>query len=395
MAIATGAVRQTTRKPTRTGAAGGERVSAYVTRTDRVDPWIGWITAVLVVCGSIFVFDTSYFFSSYNYDDSLRMFWKHLFSIGMGIVLAVLASRARSETLERYALPICGLAALLLALSITPGVGACAKGACRWIDLKVLRFQPAEFAKVGFVIFAASVLTRFSDKLKWPQYGMLPVLGMVGVFGALLLKQPDFGTTALLGIIGVSLMFLAGVPAWQVLGLGAVMGKVGYELVKLEPYRMKRLLAFMDPTADPKGIGWQLNNALIAFGSGQVAGQGLGASTQKSGYLPEAHTDFIFSVIGEETGLLGGLFVLLCFGLLAWRGFRVAYKHPARFGQILAAGLTLLIVLQAMINMGVVLGLLPTKGIGMPYISYGGSSMMIFLAMTGMLLALSRELRDW
>ncbi len=370
-------------------------VSTYVTRSDRADPWIGWITALLVVCGTIFVFDTSYFFSSYNYDDSFRMFWKHLFSIVLGVGLAVFTSRRRSESLERWAFVICAVAALLLVAAITPGIGACAKGACRWIDLKVLRFQPAEFAKLGFVVFAASVLTRFSDKLRRPQYGMVPVLGMVGVFGLLLLKQPDFGTTALLGIIGVTLMFLAGVPLWQVLGLGAVMAKVGYELVKLEPYRMKRLMAFLDPTADPQGIGWQLNNALIAFGSGQVTGQGLGASTQKSGYLPEAHTDFIFSVIGEETGLVGGIFVLVCFALLAWRGFRVAYRHPARFGQILAAGLTLLIVMQAMINMGVVLGLLPTKGIGMPYISYGGSSMMIFLAMTGMLLALSRELRDW
>ncbi|MFT4571917.1 MAG: cell division protein FtsW [Hyphomicrobiaceae bacterium] len=375
--------------------AKGQRVSAYVTRADRVDPWIAWLTAALVVCGTIFVFGTSYFFSSYNYDDSLRMFWKHLFSIGVGVVLAVLLSRGRSESLERWALAICAVAAVLLALTLVPGVGACAKGACRWLDLKVLRFQPAEFAKIGFVIFSASVLTRFSDKLKWPHYGMLPVLGMVGLFGVLLLKQPDFGTTALLGVIGVALMFLAGVPAWQVLGLCTIMAKVGYELVKLEPYRMKRLMVFLDPAADPKGMGWQLNNALIAFGSGQVTGQGLGASTQKSGYLPEAHTDFIFSVIGEETGLIGGLFVLVCFGLLGWRGFRVAYKHPARFGQILAAGITLLIVMQAMLNMGVVLGLLPTKGIGMPYISYGGSSMMIFLAMTGMLLALSRELRDW
>jgi cell division protein FtsW len=371
-----------------------ESAASRVTISDRADPWIAWVTFVLVVVGMIFVFDTSYFFSSYNYNDSFRMFYKHLLSVGIGVVLALGLSRCRSDTLERFAFWILGASAVLLALTIVPGIGACAKGACRWIDLGVLRFQPAELAKIGFVISTAAVLTRFGDKLKLPHYGMLPTLLSMGVLGALLLQQPDFGSTALIAAIGVALIFLAGVPVWQVLVLGSGLGVAGGFLVMMEPYRLERLKQFLDPAADPQGMGWQLSNALIAFGSGMVTGQGLGASTQKSGYLPEAHTDFIFSVIGEETGLLGGLFVLSCFALLAWRGFRVAYRHPDRFGQILAAGITLVIVVQATLNIGVVLGMLPTKGIGLPYISYGGSSMIMFLAMTGILLSLSRELRE-
>jgi len=370
------------------------RRGARVTVTDRADPWIVWTTLILVAIGTVFVFDTSYFFSSHNYDDSFRMFFKHLISVGIGVVLAVGLSRCRSDTIEAKAPYVVGLAVVLLVATLIPGIGACAKGACRWIDFGIIRFQPAELAKLGFVAFAAAILTRFGDKLRRPVYGMVPIVATMGIFALLLIKQPDFGTTALIGFIGVALMFLAGVPFWQVSILGVIMSMGLGVLVWIEPYRMQRLMAFFDPSSDPKGTGWQLSNALIAFGSGMITGQGLGASTQKSGYLPEAHTDFIFSVIGEEVGLLGGLFVLACFVALAWRGFRVAYRHPDRFGQILAAGITLVIVIQAMLNMGVVLGMLPTKGIGLPYVSYGGSSMIMFLAMTGVLLSLSRELRE-
>ncbi|HYD47481.1 MAG TPA: putative peptidoglycan glycosyltransferase FtsW, partial [Terriglobales bacterium] len=254
--------------------------------------------------------------------------------------------------------------------------------------------QPAEFTKVGFVIVAAAYLTKRADRLRNPFFGIVPVLGTVGVLGGILLMQPDFGTAALLGAIAVLMLFLAGVPVWQLVAPGAAMVAAAAYLVISEPYRFKRLTVFLNPDADPQGVGWQLRQALIAFGSGQVTGQGLGASTQKTGWLPEAHTDFIFSVIGEETGLIGAISIVALFALVAWRGFRIAHRHSEPFAQLLAAALTLIITLQAMINMGVVLGLLPTKGIGLPFISYGGSSMMVFLAAAGILLSLSRELRE-
>ncbi|MBI5503355.1 MAG: putative lipid II flippase FtsW [Deltaproteobacteria bacterium] len=362
--------------------------------SDRPDPWLFCLVAVLATLGIIFVFDTSYFVSTSDFGDGYRMTVKHGVSALIGVALLYVCSRCPSDFLERKAYWIFGLTLPMLLLTIVPGVGECANGACRWVPLGIFNLQPAEFVKLGFLVAASAWLTRVSDRLRNPIYGMVPVFGVVGVLGVVLLLQPDFGTTALLGVLSLLMLFLGGVPAWQLAGPTVVLSGIAGFLVYLEPYRVKRLVVFLNPEADPQGVGWQLRQALIAFGSGKVFGQGLGASTQKSGWLPEAHTDFIFSVIGEETGLIGATTIVVLFALLAWRGFRIAHRHSEPFAQLLAAGLTLLITLQAMINMGVVLGLLPTKGIGLPFLSYGGSSMMAFLAASGILLSLSRELRE-
>ncbi|HYC54078.1 MAG TPA: putative lipid II flippase FtsW [Candidatus Binatia bacterium] len=367
---------------------------ARVRISDRPDPWLLSLVAILATLGMIFVFDTSWFVSSYSFGDGYRMTIKHGISAAIGAVLLFICSRCPSDFLERKAYWIFGLSVPVLLLTLVPGVGECANGACRWMPFGFFNLQPAEFTKVGFVIVVAAYLTRMSDRLRNPLYGIAPVLGTVGVLGLILLSQPDFGTAALLGVIAVLMLFLSGVPVWQLVAPGAAMVAAAAYLVISEPYRFKRLTVFLNPDADPQGVGWQLRQALIAFGSGQVTGQGLGASTQKTGWLPEAHTDFIFSVIGEETGLIGAVVIVALFALVAWRGFRIAHRHSEPFAQLLAAALTLVITLQAMINMGVVLGLLPTKGIGLPFISYGGSSMMVFLAAAGILLSLSRELRE-
>ncbi len=358
------------------------------------DPWLFLFVALLATAGVAFVYSASYFISTSDFGDGYRMTVKHIVSGVIGMVLLYVCSRCPSDFLERKAYWIFGLTLPMLLLTIIPGVGECANGACRWVPLGFFNLQPAEFVKVGFIIATCAWLTRVSDRLRNPIYGMAPVFGMVGLLGLVLLSQPDFGTTALLGALSVLLLFLGGVPAWQLAGPTALLSVLAGFLVYLEPYRVKRLVVFLNPDADPQGVGWQLRQALIAFGSGKVFGQGIGASTQKSGWLPEAHTDFIFSVIGEEAGLLGASAIVVLFALLAWRGFRIAHRHSEPFAQLLAAGLTLLITLQAMVNMGVVLGLLPTKGIGLPFLSYGGSSMMAFLAASGILLSLSRELRE-
>lgn len=371
------------------------RTAVKVRVDDRPDPWIVAVTAALVVCGLIFVFDTSYFFSVHNYGDGYRVVAKHVISILIGAAAMRVMARCPSEWLERRAAWVLGASLAALALTAIPGVATCANGACRWISLAgVFNFQPAEVAKVGFVIFTAAWLTRHADRLRNVAYGLLPICALVGLIGVLLLLQPDFGTAVLVGALAIALMFLAGVPTWQLAGVASVGMAGAFFLIKMSPYRVRRFVCFLDPSADPLGVCWQLRQALMAFGSGQLTGQGLGASTQKSGWLPEAHTDFIFSVIGEETGLVGAAVVFIGFAVLAVRGFRVAHRHPDMFGQMLAAGITLVIVMQAMLNMGVILGLLPTKGIGLPYISYGGSSVMVFLASTGLLMALSRELRE-
>jgi len=342
----------------------------------------------------MFVFDTSYFFSQRTYGDGYRMITKHAVSVVLGGILMVVLSRCRSDSLERIAKPAFLVALGLLLLPLVPGVGSCTKGACRWVNVGPLNVQPAELAKCAFVVYLAAMLTRKGNQLRDWKHGLAPTLAVMVLLGTILLLQPDFGSAVLIGIIGMAMMFLAGVPLWQLALLAVPAGAGAALLVIFEPYRLRRFLCFLDPNEDPGGACYQLVQSYRTFGSGGLSGIGLGNSIQKTGYLPEAHTDFIFSVIGEEMGLVGAFVVLLCFAALAYRGFRVAHRHPERFGQLLAAGLTLALTAQALINMGVVLGLLPTKGLVLPFISYGGSSMMMSLAAIGVLMSLSRELRE-
>jgi cell division protein FtsW len=365
-----------------------------VRSSDRSDPWIIALTLLFVIIGAMFVLDTTYFFSQRAYGDGYRMVTKHAVSIALGTVFMLVLSRCRSDALERLAQPAFLVAAALLLLPLVPGLGTCTKGACRWITIGPLNIQPAEIAKSAFIVYLAAVLTRKSGQLREWRYGLAPTLAVIAVLDLVLLLQPDFGSAVLIGVIGMSMMFLAGVPLLQ-LGMLAVPAAAGAALlVALEPYRLKRFLCFLDPSEDPAGACYQLVQSYRTFGSGGVTGVGVGSSVQKAGYLPEAHTDFIFSVVGEEMGLIGAVAVLACFCALAYRGFRVAHRHPDMFGQLLAAGITLAIFSQALINMGVVLGLLPTKGLVLPFLSYGGSSMMMSLASIGVLMSLSRELRE-
>jgi len=365
-----------------------------VRSSDKPDPWIVALTSLFLITGLLLVFDTTYWFSEKYFDHGYVMFMKHIVSVALGLVGMFVLSRCRSDLLERYAQPMFVATAVALLLPLVPGIGTCSKGACRWVDLGPLNFQPAEFAKIAFTVYVAAALTRKAGHLKDWRYGIGPTLLVIAVIVALLMLQPDFGTAVLIGALGITLMFLAGVPAWQLglLGMGGVGAMAAAVLV--EPYRIKRLLCFLDPGEDPQGACYQLIQSYRAFGSGGMTGIGVGASRQKAGWLPEAHTDFVFAVIGEEAGLIGAIVIVLLFGLLAYRGFRIANRHPETFGQLLAAGVTLALVLQALINMGVVIGMLPTKGLALPFLSYGGSSMLVSLGLIGILMSLSRELRE-
>ena len=365
-----------------------------VRMSDRPDPWVVGLVAILTTLGLIFVFDASTFVSNYHFGDGYRMILKHLVSATVGVGLLWICSRCPSDFLKRRAFWLFAISVPLVLATLIPHVGIEVNGARRWIPLGLFNLQPSEFVKISFVIAVAAWLDRVSDRARNPFYTILPVFGALGLVAAILLGQPDFGTTALLAGIAVLMLLLGGVPIWQLLVPALALGGAGFGLIWTSPYRWNRVMAFLHPEDDPLGAGYHLLQALSAFGSGGITGQGLGASTSKSGYLPEPHTDFIFAVIGEETGLVGGTVIVVLFALLAWRGFRIAHRHSEHFAQMLAAGLTLIIVLQAMINIAVVLGLLPTKGIGLPFISYGGSSIMAFLAISGLLLSLSRELRE-
>jgi len=365
-----------------------------VTVSDRSDPWIGGLTILLVLGGMMFVLDTSYFYSLHHYGDGYHMILRQSLALALGVVLLRLLAGCRSDLLQRYAGFVFGVCAFLTLLPLVPGIGYCANGACRWISLGFVRLQPAELAKVAFVIYLAATLTARSNRLRDWRQGMLPTLLVMGGLALSLLLEPDYGTAMLVLLLGVTIMFLAGVPSFHLLVLSVLGAAAGGGLLWAEPYRIRRLLCFLNPWEEPTGACYQLVQSYRTFGSGGLKGIGIGASMQKTGWLPEAHTDFVFSIIGEEAGLIGALLVLLAFCLLAYRGFRVAHRHPEPFGQLLAAGVTLVLVVQAFMNMGVVLGVLPTKGLVLPFFSYGGSSLLVTLASIGILMSLSRELRE-
>jgi cell division protein FtsW len=357
------------------------------------DPWLVLAAAALVGLGIVMVFNVSYFHGQERFGDSLQFFRKHLISIGLGAVVAVLCARLPSERYRTVAYPLLLVSVVALLLVLVPGIGVARGGARRWLSLGVLNVQPSEIAKVAIVLYLSASLVRKGERVTSFVYGVGAPCLVAGAVAGLVLLEPDFGTAALIGGILVVMLIAAGVRLWH-LALPALAGVplLAYA-VMTESYRLKRFLGFLHPDIDPLGINFQLKQSFIAFGSGGLWGVGLGESRQKMFYLPEAHTDFIFSVIGEELGLAGALLVLGLFGVVGVRGFRIALRHADPFASLLAFGVTLSLVLQGAVNLGVVLGCLPTKGLALPFLSYGGSAMLAALAQVGILLALAREVQ--
>ncbi len=261
----------------------------------------------------------------------------------------------------------------------------------RWISIGPMSGQPSELAKIGLVVFLAWFLTQRHGQGVLHSFAetVLPAAVMTGVLAALIVKEPDLGTTAMLGLIFVMMLFVAGVPMRHLLKFVPVALIVGYYFIGRVSWRWERVIAFLDPESDPKGKSYQVVQSLIAVGSGGIHGSGLGQGRQKLSYLPEAQSDFIFAVIGEELGLLGTLTVVVVFAFLLWRGLRACHRAPDRFGYLLAFGLTAMIIAQAFFNISVVLSLAPTKGIPLPLVSAGGSSLVVTMAAIGVLLNIS------
>ena len=266
-------------------------------------------------------------------------------------------------------------------------------GARRWLSLGLMSFQPSELAKVAMVLYMAHSLARKQERMSSFSYGVLPHLIVAAVPAGLLLLEPDFGTAGLLLALVFGMLFVGGARLHHLAGLVLLVVPPAFWLIWSSPYRWKRVLGFLDPFADPEGKGFQLVQSFLAFGNGGITGVGLGAGKQKLFWIPEGHTDFIFALLGESLGLLGALFVLCCFGVIAFRGFSVAARSIDRFSSLLAFGVTFLLVLQALLNIAVVLGVVPTKGMPLPLLSYGGSSMLTTGILVGILLSLSRETR--
>lgn len=316
--------------------------------------------------------------------------------VAVGVLLAIITVQIPLAVWQRLG-PLLLLASLvMLLLVLIPGVGRNVNGATRWLSLGIFNLQVSELAKIALIIYAAGYLVRRGDEVRTTVQGFLKPLSVLVVLAVLLLAQPDFGALVVLGATLLGMLFLAGVRLWL---FGLLVGLAAGALALLaitSPYRMERLTTFMNPWADPFNSGFQLTQALIAFGRGDWFGVGLGGSVQKLFYLPEAHTDFLFAVLAEELGLFGALGVILLFVFVVWRAFvigRAAAQVGAHFGAYLAYGIALLIGLQAFINLGVNMGVLPTKGLTLPLMSYGGSSMLVTCVAIGLLLRVDRENR--
>ncbi|MFI5394649.1 MAG: putative lipid II flippase FtsW [Candidatus Binatia bacterium] len=366
------------------------RQRVVMPRLNRPDFWLLIAAAGLAGLGIVMVFNASYFFAQDRYGDPLIFFRKQLFALGCGAALLLIVSHLRLEWFERIAYPAFICIMVALALVLVPGVGIARGGARRWIGVGPFSFQPSEFAKVIVVLYLARSIARKRERMTEFFAGVVPHLFVVGLCALLVVVQPDFGTAAIIVLVLVLMLYGGGARPGHLIGLAlTALPVVGFALVRA-PYRWRRILAFVDPWRYSQDIAFQLVQSLISFGSGGLTGVGLGGSKQKMFFLPEAHTDFIFALIGEELGLFGALAVLALFAVVGMRGFRIALRHPDPFASMLALGITLVILLEAVVNVGVVLGLLPTKGLALPFLSYGGSALISTLVQIGILASLSR-----
>ena len=338
--------------------------------------------------GVVMVFSAGAAFAAKTYGDWTYFLKREAVYSAAGLFAFALGLRLDYSVYRRLAYPLLFLSMAMLAVVLK--VGPAINGAVRWFRWGSLSFQPSELAKFALALYLAVLLARKAERVKDFRMGFLPPLVMTGVFLLLLLKQPDLGTAVIIGVTALGLLFVAGTRTSYILLSVLVAAPIGWKVfIAGEPWRMRRFLAFLYPWQFRRDTGYQLYESLISVGSGGLFGQGLGQGHQKLFFLPEAHTDFILAIIGEELGLVGVLSVLLAFTVLVWRGLRAASRARDAFGCYLAFGMTLLFGLQALVNMGVVLGLLPTKGLPLPFVSYGGTALVMSLFMAGVLANIS------
>ncbi len=353
--------------------------------------WLFGAAVILLSAGVVMVYSASAIVAADRFRDPYFFLKKQVFWALLGAGGLWLALRVDYRRLERFVLPTLIVAAALLVVVLIPPIGQAINGTRRWIRLGPVSFQPAELAKLALVLYLAAFLARAGETLEDFRRGLLPPLLVSGLLAALVLLQPDLGNCVTLVTLTFALLYLAGSPVRHLgWALAPALPLVALA-VWVAPYRIRRITAFIDPWSDPRGSGFQIIQSWLAFGNGGLVGQGVGASRQKLFYLPEAHTDFIFAVIGEELGFLGAVAIVLLFTVLVWRGLRVGLRAPEPFGAYLALGITVLIATQTLVNLGVVTGVLPTKGLPLPFISFGGSALVMTMTSTGMLLNISQH----
>ncbi|MFQ5508508.1 MAG: putative lipid II flippase FtsW [Leptospirillia bacterium] len=355
-----------------------------------IDPWIPVLTALLVGIGLVMIYSASAPRSLSNYGSFWHFASRQGIWAGIGMLALLVGMKFDYKHWEKLAAPLLLLTMAALVVTLIPGIGLSAGGARRWLGVGGFTIQPSEAAKFACAVYMASYLAHHGHDLKRGATVLRPLI-LVGIVLLLIVVEPDLGNAVAISAVAGSLLFMAGI-GWRFilpLILTAVLGLSA--AIIAEPYRLTRLTSYLDPWADPHGTGFQVIQSFLAFGSGGIAGLGLGEGRQKLFFLPEPHTDFIFAVIGEELGLIGALLVVGLFAAFAWRGVRIARHCPDVFGQYLALALTLMVTIQALINMGVTVGALPNKGLPLPFISYGGSSLLLNLFAVGVLINISRK----
>lgn len=358
------------------------------------DYWFVVVAILLVIIGVVMVYTSSAVLAAERFGDTYYFLKKEIVFVFIGGSLAYCAARIPYHLWKKLVYPLMFISALLILLTYIPGLRNVASGAARWVQIGPFTFQPSELAKISFVMFLAYSMEKKFGKMERFGVGVLPHIFVGGCLMLIILGQKDFGTAFTIGSIMMLLLYVGGVRPMYLVSLALSAAPFVYFAVAQVPYRRRRVLAFLDPWSDRYGSGFQIIQSLISFQQGGIVGRGLGEGQQKLFYLPEAHTDFIAAVLGEELGLLGILTVIILFGMLALRGFSIASRAPDLFGRYLALGLTLLITWQALANLGVVMGLLPTKGLVLPFISYGGSSLIVTLLCVGMLANISTYRAD-
>jgi len=359
-------------------------------RTLKSDKLLFWPTLLLVAASVVMVYSASAVPALDRFSDSSYFLFKQGAWAAIGLALLLVAMRIDYHHYRRpvviWSLLAITVVALMAVFFFEPR-----NATYRWLTAFGLSVQPSEVAKLAAIFFAAAVLERRMHRVNDVTYALMPILLVTGVLGALIYREPDFGTAAVLTTVVGGIVFSAGLSYRYLAGAILLALPLAMLLISQADYRLRRLAVWWDPFQDPMGDGYQVIQSMIAVGSGGLVGRGLMGGIQKLYYVPEAHTDFIYAVVGEELGLIGTTVILVCFALIAWRGLRTALRAPDRFGSLLAIGLTLMIVLQAFVNVSVVVGLLPTKGIPLPFVSNGGSSLAVSLVAMGILINISQQ----
>ncbi|MFH1552613.1 MAG: putative lipid II flippase FtsW [Candidatus Omnitrophota bacterium] len=348
------------------------------------------VVSLLIMIGIVMMYSSSAVYAHGNYDDSMYFAKRHLVYLTAGLVVAILCMAVPVGKIADSARGVMVFFLILLVIVLIPGIGREIAGARRWIRFFGVGFQPSEMAKIALIIYLADLTSRKRHLMQNFKYGFLPPFFIIGLTGGLVLMEPDMGTSVSIFFIGLAILFVSGARlrhlAFITMGILPALGLA----VIYEPYRLRRMLTFFNPWKDARGSGFQLIQSFIALGSGGLLGVGLGQSKQKLFYLPESHTDFIFSIIGEELGFLGSAAVLVLFAVLIWFSLRISFKLRDYFASRVVLGISVMIAFEVIVNIGVSTGMLPTKGLPLPFVSYGGSSLVSHLAAAGLIFNMAR-----